>query len=133
MSQAAFFFGTLPMPAVADDARRTIYEINLPRCSVQGFDIKSNVGPLGNHFHQKKWEQFHILEGGGTLYTQTVDKDNNATGPLEQKQVMANGECHIINAFTAHAFVLEPGTKMLCYSSEPFNPDDKDMHPFKVA
>ena len=37
-----------------------------------------------------------------------------------------------IEPYIAHAFVLLPGSKMTCYSSEPFNEDDKDMFPHKL-
>jgi hypothetical protein len=123
-----FFVGSTPMSLVHEDDRRAIYELNLSKRSFQGFLIKEPV-PLGNHFHTRKTEDFTILKGGGIVMTQSVFTDGTPKGDA-QKHLLTVDNCSIrIPALTAHAFVLDPGTEMICVSSEPFNPDDMDMIP----
>lgn len=113
------------------DTRRAISEWNGPDRSVQGFEIFNCPDPLGKHFHRNKEEVFIITEGGGTLLLCNVDKDGNRGGDVSEV-ILTEGSVVVIKPFTAHTFYLEPGTKMLCYSTAPFDPSDMPPTPWLV-
>ena len=126
----------LVLPMVhTDPRRRTIYEMNMPDCSVQGFRI---TGPfaLGNHYHTKKSERFKIEKGLGVVITQWVDHNGMI---ISEKCVRPLKEGDVVNvsAFTVHTFIfdIEGGglAEMTCVSSAPFDENDKDMVPAKLV
>jgi quercetin dioxygenase-like cupin family protein len=113
------------------DNRRTILECNLPTSSIQYFTITSTL-PLGNHFHKERQETFVILKGRGKCVWLSLNGEGR---PLSSEQVTADvreGSVIQILPFTAHAFSLEPGSIMLCFSSIRFDLDDQDMFPYKL-
>jgi quercetin dioxygenase-like cupin family protein len=109
------------------DERRSIYEYGGEGFSIQRFVVHQRV-PFGNHFHRRKTETFFIVKGGGDLYMQPADLLTNRGN----KWSLVAGEFAVIPPFTAHAFMLEPGSEMICHSSEPFDPSDPDMHQCKI-
>ncbi len=112
------------------DNRRVIFECNLPTSSVQQFIITASI-PLGNHYHKKRQETFVITHGKGKCVYLSLDKDGR---PIGEQAVLTleQGTVIQIMPFTAHAFKLDPGSTMLCYSSIPFDPDDSDMFVYKL-
>lgn len=110
------------------DERRVISEFNGTDMSVQAFEVFASDLPLGKHFHRRKREVFIIQEGTGQVLLAPVDIDGNCAGAVE-KISLQNGTVIVIDPWMAHTFYLEPGTKMVCVSSAPFNPDDMDMSP----
>jgi hypothetical protein len=146
-----FYLGPINLPRVpgrGHDHRRTIYEMNFPSHSWQGFRIYHR-DPLGNHYHTEKTERFHILKGRARLATLSlVPKQPNATG---RRTALGEPEVRIVDETTpvieippctAHAFsfifenhaemmdeksVLESAAVMLCWSSKPFDPKNLDM------
>ena len=120
------FFGTID--PVQEDKRRAIAECNGDDFSVQHFEVKESI-PLGNHFHRGKFEVFTILEGGGIVITHLVDENGH---PIGDKLVTKIGKLSVIkiHPYTAHTFYLDPGTKMTCFSSAPFDEKNQDMTKF---
>jgi len=113
---------------VHEDGRRAISELNLADSSIQSFVIKQADLPLGNHYHEKKAELFIITKGSGRVYLYKLGKLEKHKDPLELKK----GSVVVVPKYTAHTFILEPGSEMLCLSSAPFNEEDKDMIPYKI-
>lgn len=111
---------------VHKDHRREIFECNFADCSLQDLEICSGL-PLGNHYHARKDELFIILDGGGLCFSQDVTPSGHGTGEVTC-HVVEKGTVVRIHRFTAHAFLLRPGSRMLCFSSCRHAPDD--MHPF---
>mgnify|MGYP001569519870 CR=1 FL=1 len=140
-----FYLGSLQLPIVAHDHRRTIYELNFPKHSWQGFRIY-HPDPLGNHYHLDKAERFHILKGKACLATRRVFPEWRSTGV----EVMDVDETTVVIEIlpgVAHAFsfifdnfgemkdaksILESAAVMLCWSSAPFDPKKMDMAPWKL-
>lgn len=105
---------------VHGDERRIISEFNSPAgdFSIQQFEIKKEI-PLGNHYHNEKDEIFVILKGGGYVILQnTKEKKEKETTLLETGSVV------YVPKNTAHTFVLEEGSEMICFSTKAFDKDD---------
>ena len=128
MAFSSVNFGDL-VHAHTDD-RRVIFECNLPTSSVQQFVIYGSA-PLGNHFHKERQETFVVTSGEGRCAYLSLDKDGNPIG-RQQFSELKKGSVIQIMPFTAHAFRLEPGSTMLCFSSIPFDPDDPDMFAYQL-
>ncbi len=112
------------------DVRRVIFECNLPTASIQQFLINQAI-PLGNHFHKKKQEIFLITEGSGKFAYLPLTPEGEPQG--EQLTIeIEKGLVIQIQPFTAHAFRLEAGSTMVCFSSEPFDPDHLDMFSYAL-
>lgn len=112
------------------DNRRKILECNFLTSSVQYFTIMERL-PLGNHFHKERHETFVIASGGGKCCYVTVNENGVPNGeqvtlPVRQGSVIQ------IHPLTAHAFLLEPGSTMLCFSSIPFDSENQDMFAFQL-
>ncbi len=118
-----------PIVSVHKDARREISEFNGEGFSLQSFEIFERL-PLGNHFHTNKNETFVILEGGASLLTKLITADST---DVVHTRTVSKGDVVRIPPMVAHTFLLEPGSKMMCFSSVPFNPDDMDMTPHKLV
>lgn len=117
----------MPLSLVHEDARRAIYEMNDPEkdISVQYFDVKAPI-PLGNHYHINKMEVFTILDGRGVIVRRRVDPETKElTGRGETLEV-GPGDAVRVEAWTAHTFIMEPGSRMVCLSTKAF--DKEDMH-----
>jgi len=112
------------------DDRRVIFECNLPTSSVQQFVIHGTA-PLGNHFHKERQETFVVTGGEGRCAYLSLDKDGHPIG-RQQFFELKKGSVIQIMPFTAHAFRLEPGSSMLCFSTIPFDPDDPDMFAYQL-
>ena len=112
------------------DIRRSISEYNDARLdySIQLFTVHQPI-PLGNHYHTKKFEVFVILEGEGMLTSCAVDTQGNRIGRRATKTITAPFTIRI-EPYTAHAFILHPGSKMLCYSSKSY--DHSDLVAFRL-
>ena len=111
---------------VHDDARRTILEQEFPEepLSLQHQVIKDRL-PLGNHFHEQKREVFVVLRGGGLMRYAEVG-DDGQRGEVLQRENIGPGSVIVVPARVAHAFVLEPGSELLCYSEVLF--DEQDLN-----
>lgn len=87
--------------------------------------------PFGNCYHKKNDVEFEILEGVGALYRQGIDRqDNKPIGRIITLPVMA-GDKKKIPAFKAYAFVLLPGSKMICRSNKRWG--SADEHFFELV
>ncbi len=115
------------MEIVSVDDRRTIQEVEFTSMSLTDFNIVGNAGPLGQHYHRKKTEVFYVIGGGGRVRTIQVAQDGQAMGKMRSFDVSA-GSVLRIPPMQAHRFDLAPGTRMICLSSTPFNPDDLIAH-----
>ena len=117
---------------VHDDHRRAISEFNSPQggFSVQSFVVKER-SPLGNHYHTQKEETF-VVYGTGELRTCDVGLTGEPTGPVMIYPITPGSVYHI-KPCTAHTFLLDPDSSMFCFSSEPFDENNKDMWPHKLA
>src|SRR3989338_9280110 len=111
---------------VHEDNRRSIAEFDSPEggFSVHIFKIKEKI-PLGNHYHAEKDEVF-VIVGDGMVFFAEVNRDTFEVGYI-CGEVVTTGSVIKIPAYTAHTFVLKPGSKMLCYSTKPF--DKEDLRP----
>lgn len=110
-----------------DDNRRELHELNNKEegWSVQAFLMKAGIKdqPVGKHYHEKKVEVFLMLEG-------RVEELLTAHKTAKEVAVAANlgpGTLIVIPKLVAHTFYMEPGSRMLCYSSRAFDSKDKDM------
>lgn len=115
---------------VHTDARRAIFECNLPTSSVQEFSIYKAI-PLGNHFHKKKQETFLVTKGIGKFAYLPLTAEEEPDG----EQVTVNveqGSVIQVLPFTAHTFRLEPGSAMICFSTEPFDSENLDMFSYPL-
>jgi mannose-6-phosphate isomerase-like protein (cupin superfamily) len=112
---------------VLEDERRELSEFDTEYAdfSVQRFVVKERI-PLGNHYHTKKDEVFVILSGRGRVILQKVgvNKNGETTLPLKKGSVV------YIPKNTAHTFLLEIGSEMICFSTKAFDKDD--MHEWKL-
>ncbi len=112
------------------DERRIIDDCNLNECGIQHFYIKSTE-PLGNHYHKNKQEVFVIVEGKGIFTYLPLNHEGKPLG--KQKTIsVKKGNVIKVDPFTAHAFRLNIGSTMWCFSSAPFDQDNLDMHFFKL-
>jgi quercetin dioxygenase-like cupin family protein len=110
------------------DVRRVIFECNLPTMSILQFSIIQAI-PLGNHFHKKKQEMFVITEGSGKFAYLPLTADGEPQG--EQLNIeIEKGVVIQVQPFTAHAFRLEAGSTMICFSTEAFDPDHPDVYSY---
>ncbi|HEY9690759.1 MAG TPA: hypothetical protein V6D15_00970 [Oculatellaceae cyanobacterium] len=108
------------------DERRIIDDCNLNGCGIQHFYIKSSE-PLGNHYHKNKREVFVIVEGKGIFTYLPLNQEGKPIG--KQKTIpVKTGNVIKVAPFTAHAFRLNIGSTMWCFSSAPFDSDNLDMH-----
>jgi mannose-6-phosphate isomerase-like protein (cupin superfamily) len=110
------------LEVLSDDERRTIREYNGSNYSIQHFVVKASL-PLGKHFHREKDEHFFIQKGGGTYQWCPVDESGTMLGNVQVSVVTAGVEV-LVPALTAHMFVLEAGTEMVCFSTARFNSED---------
>ena len=117
---------------VHEDQRRSISACNSPEggFSIQSFVIKERI-PLGNHYHAEKEETF-IVYGTGELRTCDIDRSGSPIGPVQTHAITSESVYHI-KPFTAHTFLLDLGSRMICFSSKPFYKNDKDMWPHKLV
>ncbi len=125
-----------PVLLVSEDERRTIKELNLADAAVTDFVIKGSVKPVGQHFHRYKSETFLFSKGGGTIRTVPMDNDGKSIGLVTAFDFkVENGGKYVVHipAMVAHRFDLLPGTEMSCFSSKPFNEQDKDLNPYVIA
>lgn len=111
-----------PLVVASDDARRTISEFNGTHYAVQHF-VMHEALPVGKHYHRGKDEHFYFLRGGGEYRWYPVDETGAPLGSVQATTIFAGDEVYV-PAYTAHMFVLEPGTEMVCYSTAPFDADD---------
>ena len=121
------------VPGFGDDHRRTIYEINSPEdgFSIQGFFIKSNNLPLGIHYHERKSELFKIVEGRGFVLLYAVEKTGETINPAKiRREELVAGTVVYVPPMTAHTFYLDPGSRMMSFSTAPYDDNDKDMTRF---
>jgi len=109
---------------VHEDARRTILEEQFPgeSLSLQRLIIKDRV-PLGNHYHEHKREVFVVLRGGGMVRYARVGEDGRPED-VRQRDDLGPGSVIVVPARVAHAFLLEPGSELLCYSEVLFDVHD---------
>lgn len=112
------------------DERRIINDCNLNECGIQHFYIKS-IEPLGNHYHKNKQEVFVIVEGKGIFTYLPLNQQGKPIGTQKTISV-TTGNVIKVAPFTAHAFRLKIGSTMWCFSSAPFEPENSDMHFFKL-
>lgn len=116
---------------VNEDRRRRIFEYEGPEGSIQYTQVLE-LTVLGNHFHQHKDENFEILAGGGALCIQVIFSVN--LKPMlsgHHISLMKPGFKYRVAPFEAHAFVLEPGTELICRSKGKW--DQNDAHPFQLV
>jgi mannose-6-phosphate isomerase-like protein (cupin superfamily) len=109
---------------VHEDDRRVVSECNMVRqdLSVQKFFVKAS-SPLGNHNHQIKAEVFVVVKGSGYVVLEREGvPESRRTVSLQEDSVV------YVPRGTTHTFVLEPESKMYCFSSRAFNPKAKDMY-----
>ena len=116
-----------PQHLVHKDARRAIYEMNFEDCSIQGFAIKDRLA-LGKHAHRVKTEVFKIVAGEGVVLTVPLKDAGEMCGVPTTTPIKAGDIVHI-KPLTGHTFYLKPGSKMICFSSEPFDEANQDFLP----
>jgi len=111
------------------DERRIIDECNSPEggFSVQDFTIDVGNLPLGNHYHRNKTEIFKITGGRGLFFAAEVG-DDGRPGEISVHNVLP-GTCIKVPPGTTHAFLLDAGSTMTCFSSEVFDPQDMPFCP----
>ena len=111
---------------VHDDARRTIKEQEFAEepLSIPRQTIKDRI-PLGNHYHEHRREVFVVLRGGGMMRHAPVE-DDGRPGVVTRRDDVAAGDVIVVPPRVAHAFVLEPGSELLCYSDVLF--DEQDLN-----
>lgn len=119
------------LKVVHTDTRRTIHEFNGEDFACGYFEIHHSNLPLGVHAHAKKSETFIISKGSGVLHTCKVDFHGNPLGPRRIQTLQEGSVAHLM-PYEAHTFYLETGSRMYCYSSTPFDPDDFIKTPFLV-
>ena len=121
--------GTLK--SVKEDGRRKIEEFSSLEgdFSIQLFTILSEQ-PLGDHYHEEKDEIFVILEGSGKLVTDSIDKEAWGGGRYLNSCELKIGSVVLVKKRVAHRFILEPGSKMICFSSKAFDENDFHTHEF---
>ncbi|MEK7603951.1 MAG: WxcM-like domain-containing protein [Patescibacteria group bacterium] len=113
-----------------DDDRRmiTAYESKDGEFEITYFVIRKTMGaPLGNHYHREKKETFLILNGSGILtYADVVEVNNKVRLYLEKPDIIELHEGTVVQIlpYTAHAFRLEEGSVMVCFSDKAFNAND---------
>ena len=122
-------FGVLDV--AHSDPSRTLCECNLSDCSVQIIDVEAEI-PLANHYHELKDETFVLVEGDGVFYGVAVDEYGNRLGEVQARQLL-EGAIIKVPAFFAHTFILRPGSRLVCFSSNPFNPENTDLHPLQLV
>lgn len=117
----------MPLSLVDEDVRRSIHEMNDPEkdLSLQYFEIKAPA-PLGNHYHMEKMEVFTILDGRGVVVTRRVDPETKMLTGRGETMEVGPGMTVKVEAWTAHAFIMQPGSRMACLSTKAF--DKNDMH-----
>ena len=113
-----------------EDDRRIIHEINFADSAVQEFTLKKEA-ILGNHYHKEKSETFVVTKGKGIVVLCPLDTDGNKIGEPTQANIHENMVINIPK-YMAHTFKLEEGTVMLCYSSAPYDNNNKDLIPFTL-
>ena len=124
--------GTLGNIRNGDDERRLITEHSSSEggFTYNRFFIKStDAGPLGNHYHSEKTEDFLILKGGGKFIGQMVDEKEQVIGERIELLLTENSVVQVPPRLV-HVFVLEKGSEMVCHSNKPFDFDD--MHTWKL-
>lgn len=111
-----------------DDERRTIHEEDDEGAgtSTQAFLVKSGGLPLGNHSHNNKVEVFFLLCGEvERLITLSLGEEKKEFSHIP------SGSMIVMPPGVVHTFFLSPGSRMLCYASERFDPND--MPTMKLA
>ena len=108
---------------VSSDSRRDLFEAELPDSAITKLVVKDDARPLGQHFHKRKIEVFLFLEGSGLYKTALVNEVGQFIGLLCVTQVVP-GTVIKVPPWHAHRADLAPGTVFVCFSSEPFDPDD---------
>lgn len=113
------------------DGSRLLYECNFRDCSVQIIDVATEI-PLANHYHKLKDETFVLIEGGGVFCGVAVDEYGNRQGEVQPKRLL-EGAVVKVPAFFAHTFILTAGSRLVCFSSKPFDPANPDLHPHQLV
>ena len=113
------------LSVVSIDGRRRIMEFNGDDFSIQNFKIKREI-PLGNHYHKNKTETFIVLSGQGIVLLSPIDSKTGSQGEIMTNRLEA-GSVIRVDPYIAHTFILKPGSKMICFSSEPFDSNNMDM------
>lgn len=109
---------------VHEDERRRLYEYNDPNgSSIQCVEAKQACR-LGEHYHREKDENIEILEGGGVLFMRVIFSINEHPISGLHWRPLNKGDKTSIAAFKAHAFVLSPGTIMVCRSHHQWHSSD---------
>lgn len=116
---------------VSEDDRRTIMECNFPSMSVQAVYVNEGRAILGQHYHAKKSELFCVIEGGGILHTVRVDERGTAVGIVVERSII-KGDIINVPAFHAHRFDMRENSRMIVFSSEPFDADDLHRHEIDI-
>lgn len=115
----------LSVPHKHTDERRTIYERWVDSIGlVQVLHVLSDsAGPLGVHFHRYTEENFMLADGCGAVLLASVDKNEQRTSEIKRQQLSV-GDSLKMKLWTAHAFLLEPGSVLTCIASHKYDPDD---------
>jgi len=105
-----------------DDERRTIHEEDNEekRCSTQAFLVKTGNLPLGNHYHRTKTEVFFIISGRLDKLITSDDEGNHRKEFVD----VPPGTMIVMPPRVAHTFFLAEGSRMICYATERFDPND---------
>ncbi|MDP3935056.1 MAG: hypothetical protein Q8Q46_02495, partial [Candidatus Giovannonibacteria bacterium] len=103
-------------------------EFNAPEYgfSVQKTEVLATNLPIAVHAHARKSETFVIIKGGGFVLAAKVDK----TGKLlenPKKTLLKIDSVVYFPPLAGHTFYLNPGSKMICYSSEPYDEKNPDF------
>ncbi len=114
------------------DDRRLLEECNRESDSWQRFNIFKGEVVLADHYHEGKNETFYFVEGSGIILLAHVDKNGVVIGDVERVFVQP-GTIMTIPPYMAHQFVMEEGAYFVCYSTAPFDPNNKDLHPCKLT
>lgn len=105
-------------PQKHEDNRRILVEWvhDMPIKAVKHIFVKEKIA-LGNHYHLKKDEVFHLLKGKGTVMLTTKDSHT--------RDWMFEGETVYVPRGTIHTFLLYPDSILLEAATEPYDPSDE--------
>jgi mannose-6-phosphate isomerase-like protein (cupin superfamily) len=112
--------GLLTTPGGHEDQRRKITDIS-PR--VKHFKIYQTI-PLGNHFHGKTKETFHVTKGEFEI------KFENTTSSGRETYIVREGETVNVPLYVAHKVIAKPGTEFINVCNIDF--DGSDIHPYNI-
>lgn len=127
MTSRALSNGVCSLPLVHEDSRRRVYDLAIPGGSLKRIEVLSQQS-LGNHYHERCTENYLIVSGGGTYTSCRTDASDTA----ESTVGVAPGDLIHIPPRVAHAFRLEPGTMLVCYSTAAFDENAPDVVPYPL-